>query len=314
MVCVPLVRIRLGQESETNLLTTAKDTLGVLYMDTRKAGANLAEGNRELLQTLGIEISTVLENARLLDESRKRHDLEQELQIAREIQQALLPATLPTDGWFSAAGSSEACFQVGGDYYDVIRLDEDSWGVVLADVSGKGVSAALMSSLLQGAFFAATAASNDLSVAVSRINRYISERSRNARFTTALCGIIRRDGTGQWVNAGHCAGLLVRQGGEPEWLQPTAVPIGLFADAEFPSEQLQLNPGDRLLIYSDGVSEAANASADRFGEQRLADFVRGSSHRSVQELHSALLDEIGSFTEGVTQADDLTLLVVEYGG
>lgn len=312
VICVPLVRIRLGQESETNLLTKAKDTLGVLYMDTRQIGANLAEGNRELLQTLGIEISTVLENARLLSESRQRHDLEQELQIAREIQQALLPATLPSNGWFAAAGSSEACFQVGGDYYDVIDLGEETWGVVLADVSGKGVSAALMSSLLQGAFFSAAASSADLSVAVSKINRYITERSRHARFTTAFCAMIHRDGKGRWVNAGHCAGMVVRAAGGIDWLKPTAVPIGLFPDAGFPSEQLQLSPGDRLVLYSDGVSEAANSLEERFGEQRLADFAARGRHGSVQEFHDALMDEIAAFTQGVAQSDDLTVLVIGY--
>ena len=314
VVCVPLVRIRIGQENETSLLTKSKDTLGVLYMDTREVGANLAEGNRELLQSLGIEISTVLENARLLGESRRRHDLEQELQIAREIQQALLPARLPNSGWFVAAGSSEACFQVGGDYYDVIELDDDTWGVVLADVSGKGVSAALMSSLLQGAFFAATASSENLPDAVAKINRYISERSRNARFTTAFCGIIRRSGEGHWVNAGHCAGLIVRSDGNIDWLKPTAVPIGLFPDAVFPAKELRLRSGDRLVLYSDGVSEAANAAKDRFGENRLAEFVRSSRHMPVQELHDGLMDEISSFTQGEDQSDDLTLLVVGYEG
>ncbi len=314
VVCVPLVRIRIGQENETSLLTKSKDTLGVLYMDTREVGANLAEGNRELLQSLGIEISTVLENARLLGESRRRHDLEQELQIAREIQQALLPAKLPNSGWFVAAGSSEACFQVGGDYYDVIELDDDTWGVVLADVSGKGVSAALMSSLLQGAFFAATASSENLPDAVAKINRYISERSRNARFTTAFCGIIRRSGEGHWVNAGHCAGLIVRSDGNIDWLKPTAVPIGLFPDAVFPAKKLRLRSGDRLVLYSDGVSEAANAAKDRFGENRLAEFVRRSRHMPVQELHDGLMDEIISFTQGEDQSDDLTLLVVGYEG
>lgn len=314
VVCVPLVRIRIGQENETSLLTKSKDTLGVLYMDTREVGANLAEGNRELLQSLGIEISTVLENARLLGESRRRHDLEQELQIAREIQQALLPAKLPNSGWFVAAGSSEACFQVGGDYYDVIELDDDTWGVVLADVSGKGVSAALMSSLLQGAFFAATASSENLPDAVAKINHYISERSRNARFTTAFCGIIRRSGEGHWVNAGHCAGLIVRSDGNIDWLKPTAVPIGLFPDAVFPAKELRLRSGDRLVLYSDGVSEAANAAKDRFGENRLAEFVRRSRHMRVQELHDGLMDEISSFTQGEDQSDDLTLLVVGYEG
>src|SRR5690606_5479124 len=109
VVCVPLVKIRLGGAGETRMLSAALDTIGVLYMDSRRIGSDLGQGDKELLQTLGIEISTVLENARLLDEERKKHHLEQELQIAREIQQALLPTKLPEQGWLVAAGSSEAC-------------------------------------------------------------------------------------------------------------------------------------------------------------------------------------------------------------
>ncbi len=314
VLCVPLLRLRLNQEGETSMLSAKRDTLGLLYMDSRQIGVDLATGNKELLQTLAIEISTVLENARLLDEERKKHHLEQELQIAREIQQALLPASLPSEGWFVAAGSSEACFQVGGDYYDVIKLDGGSWGVVLADVSGKGVSAALMTSLLQGAFFASASSRQPLSDLVARINRYISERSRNARFSTAFCFVVDPDGSGRWVNAGHCAGLLVRAGGDVEWLKPTSVPIGLFPDAEFPQEELSLKPGDKLVLYSDGVSEAANYAGDRFGEERLSAFVTSNPDLDPRRLHAALLEEVAVFTQGAEQGDDLTLLVIGYQG
>ncbi len=314
VLCVPLLRLRLGQEGETSMLSTQRDTLGLLYMDSRQIGADLASGNKELLQTLAIEISTVLENARLLDQERKKHHLEQELQIAREIQQALLPAELPSEGWFVAAGSSEACFQVGGDYYDIIQMDGGAWGVVLADVSGKGVSAALMTSLLQGAFFASASARQPLSDVVARINRYISERSRNARFSTAFCCTVSADGRGRWVNAGHCPGLLMRADGEVEWLKANAVPIGLFSDAEFPEEELALRSGDRLVIYSDGVSEAANYGGDRYGEDRMAAFVAQNRGLAPKLLHGALLDDVAAFTQGAEQGDDLTLLVVGYQG
>ena len=314
VLCVPLLQLRLGQEGETSMLSTTRDTLGVLYMDSRQVGADLAAGNRELLQTLAIEISNVLENARLLDQERKKHHLEQELQIAREIQQALLPAELPSEGWFVAAGSSEACFQVGGDYYDVIQMDGGSWGVVLADVSGKGVSAALMTSLLQGAFFASASSRQPLSDMVARINRYISERSRNARFSTAFCCAVNSNGVGRWVNAGHCAGLLLRATGEVEWLQPTSVPIGLFSDAEFPEEEFSLRAGDKLVLYSDGVSEAANYAGERFGEERLSEFVRRNLKLGPRQLHAALLEDVAAFTQGAEQGDDLTLLVVGYQG
>lgn len=314
VVCVPVLRLRFGQEGETRMLNAAQDTVGALYMDTRQMGADLAKGNRELLQTLAVEISTVLENARLLDEERKKHHLEQELQIAREIQQALLPATLPVEGWFVAAGSSEACFQVGGDYYDVMDLPPDRWGAVLADVSGKGVSAALLTSLLQGAFFSATLSDIGLAQAVERINGYICERSRHARFATAFCCVARKDGRLRWVNAGHCAVLLARASGETEWLEPTSSPIGLFPDLEFPESELRLAAGDKLVVYSDGVSEAANWSNERYGEERIEQLVRSRPGLSASALHEALIEDVQAFTQGAEQGDDLTLLVLAYQG
>ena len=314
VVCVPVVRIRLGNEAETRMLSAAKDTLGVLYMDSRKAGDNLAEGNREVLQTLALEISTVLENARLLDEERKKHSLEQELQIAREIQRGLLPAQLPDTGWLVAAGSSDSCFQVGGDYFDVMDLGPDDWGAVLVDVSGKGVSAALLASLLQGAFFSAARPGSSLSAAVARINRYICERSRRARFATVFYTVISKDGTMRWVNAGHCTGLVARASGKIEALEPTSTPIGLFEDGEFPENTLQLEAGDRVVVYSDGVSEAANFDNERFGDERVVDLLAERKGLSGPELFQALLDEINAFTQGAEQADDLTLLVLGYDG
>ena len=312
VVCVPLVKIRLGGATETRMLSTAMDTVGALYMDSREIGSNLAEGNKDLLQTLGIEISTVLENARLLDEERKKHHLEQELQIAREIQQALLPAKLPGQGWLVAAGSSEACFQVGGDYFDVVEISPTRWGAVLADVSGKGVSAALLNSLLQGAFFAAAASQSSLSDSVGRINNYVCERSRNARFATVFCCVVDRGGKLQWLNAGHCDGLLVRADGRLEKLNPSSFPIGLFPGAEFPAQELQLGSGDRLVLYSDGVSEAVNFAGDRYGDERLAEVVVSNRALQPTDLHRTLIEEIGAFTQGAEQNDDLTLLILGY--
>ena len=314
VVCVPVVRIRLGEQAETRVLSAKTDTLGVLYMDSREVGKNLAEGNREVLQTLALEISTVLENARLLEEERKKHSLEQELQIAREIQQGLLPAELPQFGWLSAAGSSEACFQVGGDYFDVMDLGPDHWGVVLVDVSGKGVSAALLASLLQGAFFSAAGPQGDLAEAVGRINRYVCERSRRARFATAFYAVLDRGGNMRWVNAGHCSGLVVRASGGIDRLDPSSTPIGLFQDGEFPEQQSLLSPGDKVVLYSDGVSEAANFENERYGDDRLEQALAQRRALPGPALHRALIDDINAFTKGAAQADDLTLLVLAYNG
>ena len=170
MVCIPLVQIRSGSSEETRITTNADATVGLLYLDSRALPADLSAGNRELLQTLAMEASTILENARLIEEERGKQRMEDELQVAREIQQGLLPASLPSDGWFRASGSSQPSTQVGGDYFDVRQIRPDLWSAVVADVSGKGVSSALLAGLLQGVFLMAGSNPGDLEGTLSSLN------------------------------------------------------------------------------------------------------------------------------------------------
>jgi len=314
VLCVPVVKIRMGQEHETSLLSPKEDTLGVLYMDSKSDVFELSESNRELLQTLAIEISTVLENARLLGEESKKKGLEQQLAIARDIQVSMLPGSLPKEGWLVASGISESCYQVGGDYFDVTPYEDNCWGVVLADVSGKGVSAALLASLIQGAFFSAVNLEDHLSETVSRINRYVCERSRSARFATVFYGLIGRDGLVKWINAGHCPALLVHPSGEVEWLKAGTVPLGLFVESEFPVSESRLYAGDKLVVYSDGVSEATNWSGEQFGEKRLEAVLQANATLPSDELYEAVRRELATFTSGADQDDDVTLLVLGYQG
>ena len=314
VLCVPLIKIRLGQEHETSLLSPKQDTLGVLYMDSKAAMEDLSSSNRELLQTLAIEISSVLENARLLDQERQKKGLENQLAIARDIQVSMLPATLPQDGWLVATGHSDACYQVGGDYFDVTPYEKDHWGVVLADVSGKGVSAALLASLIQGAFFSAVNLETHLSETISRINRYVCERSRSARFATVFYGLIHRNGLTKWVNAGHCPAMLVHRSGEVDMLEAGTVPLGLFVESEFPVTETRFAAGDKLVVYSDGVSEATDWSGEQFGEKRLEEVLTAHAALPADELYEKVRHELGEFTSGAAQDDDVTLLVLGYQG
>jgi serine phosphatase RsbU (regulator of sigma subunit) len=314
VVCVPLVRIRIGHQHETSQLSTKNDTLGVLYMDSRLSSADLSAGNRELLQSLAIETSTVLENARLMSQEREKRRIEQELAVAREIQRSLLPSSLPAHGWFRAVGSSQACYQVGGDYYDVMELSESQWGAVVADVSGKGVTAALLTSLLQGAFFATAGDKSPLSEVMSRINKYVCERSQLRNYATVFYTTVDRAGVARWINAGHCPPLVVRAAGGVEPLPASGCPVGLFPMSPFGQEQIQLRPGDKMVIYTDGVSEAENPGGQQFSEERLTELVQHYSKVPAAELHKAIIDAVGVFTAGASQNDDLTLLILEYSG
>ena len=314
VVCVPLVRIRTGQGDVTSVLVAGAETVGLLYMDSRVVAADLAGGNRELLQTLAIEASTVLENARLLEEERAKLQMDEELHLARTIQQSLLPGTLPEEGWLCACGSSVASRQVGGDYFDVAQVTRHCWSVVVADVSGKGVASALLASLIQGALIAATDHPAALGHRAERLSRFLLERTGGEKYATVFYGLITSEGTLSYVNAGHCAPLVIGRSGEHRTLDATGMPVGMIEGAEFPVVSERLAPGDRVIVYSDGVTEAQNTTGEFFGRKRLREIAAAHATGGCRVIHDAIQDAVATFTEGTPQADDITMLVLEYAG
>jgi len=314
VICVPLVRIRTGQGDATSVLSSGSETVGVLYMDSRVMAADLAGGNRELLQTLAIEASTVLENARLLEEERAKHQMEEELRLARRIQQSLLPGKLPAGGWLRASGSSVASHEVGGDYYDMTEVGESCWSAVVADVSGKGVGSALLASLLQGALITATHDPQAMGRQIERLNRFLIDRTAGEKYATVFYCMADRNGRFSYVNAAHCPPLVVRSGGQQISLDATSMPVGLIESAEFPVAEQVLSAGDKVVIYTDGVTEAQNASGEFFGKKRLREVVAARAGESCTVIHDAVQEAVAAFTEGAPQSDDITVLVLEFRG
>lgn len=311
VVCVPLVRVRSSYEQNTTISTT-QDTVGVLYMDSRLHHADLSHGNRELLQTLALEASTILENARLLEQERAKQRLEEELDIARQIQTSLLPSQLPTTGWFRAAGSSSPSHQVGGDYFEVRQISFGTWVTVVADVSGKGVSSALLASLLQGAFLLASESPAVIEELMSRVNHYLNEKTQGEKYATVFYSTLNQKGLLQWSNAGHCSPILVRATGQLKKLQTTGMPLGMMEFANYGVENVQLERGDKLVIYSDGITEAENAEGEFFGAERLRTILRENLTTTAADLHKLILSQVEQFTEGAVVNDDVTLVVLEY--
>ncbi|MGA2155156.1 MAG: SpoIIE family protein phosphatase [Bryobacteraceae bacterium] len=314
VVCVPLVRIRAGQGDTTSLLTSGAETVGVLYLDSRLVAADMAGGNRELLQTLAMEASTVLENARLLEEERAKQRMEEELKVAREIQQSLLPRTLPSAGWLHAAASSVASAQVGGDYYDVIAVNDRCWGAVVADVSGKGVSSALLAALLQGALIPASDHADVLARRMERLNAFLLDRTGGEKYATVFYCLLDQSGRLDYVNAAHCPPIVVRPNGETAELEATGVPVGLLEGSKYELAGRQLSPGEKIVIYTDGVTEAQDARGAFFGRKRLFDLVRAHAAASSTGLHDAIQGAVSDFTEGAPQSDDITLVVLDFRG
>ncbi len=312
VTCVPLVRIRTGQGDTTSMLATGNETVGLLYMDSRIAAADMATGNRELLQALAIEASTILENARLLEEERGKRQMEEELRVAHAIQQSLLPKSLPSQGWLRASGSSVASRQIGGDYFDVIEVNPHCWSAVVADVSGKGVSSALLASLLQGALITATDRPEALKLRMERLSRFVNDRTGGEKYATVFYSLLHQDGRLDYVNAAHCPPIVVRANGEQVELEATAMPLGLVGAAEFSLAEMQLSRGEKVVIYTDGVTESQNARGEFFGRKRLRDLVAAHAAGSCTQIHSAIQEAVDGFAEGAPQSDDITALVLEF--
>ena len=230
---------------QTISLAAHSDTVGLLYLDLGREPTAISELNRELLHTLALEASTVLENAKLLEEERQKHLLEQELDIARAVQQSLLPKGLPESGWFQAVGSSVPSADVGGDYYDVHPAGDHAWAAVLADVSGKGVSSALLASLLQGAFLLASELDMPLRDLMAKVNNFLVDRAQGEKYATLVYATIHRSGELEWANAGHCAPLILRASGEFDELASTGMPLGLVPKASYEVKRTNCSPVTR---------------------------------------------------------------------
>jgi sigma-B regulation protein RsbU (phosphoserine phosphatase) len=312
VVCLPLVQVRSGDHSETRITSTADATIGLLYMDSRMSPADLSAGNRELLQTLAMEASTILENSRLMEEERLKLKIESELNIAREIQQGLLPKKLPSEGWFRADGSSTPSRQVGGDYFDAHRVSPTVWTAVVADVCGKGVSSALLAGFLQGAFQMTSVHAGGLEVMMEHLNQFLLERTKGEKYATVFYCTLDASGNLEYANAGHCAPYLVSRGGRLRKLHTTGMPVGMLEEATFQPVTMQIEPGDKLVIYSDGLTEAANAKGEFYESERLRACLRENAARDAAGLHLALRESVDTFRGAVPARDDITVLVIEY--
>lgn len=310
-LCLPLVKLRSGESMETQALLFERETLGVLYLDSSHT-ADLSGANRELLESLALEASTILENARLLDEQREKQRLEEELRIARQIQHGLLPRSMPREGWLRAAGSSVPSSHVGGDYFDLFRSGDDAWSVILADVSGKGVSAALLAALLQGAFVLAGETELLPDRLVKQLNRFLLERTGGEKYATVFAGVITRAGSLHWVNAGHCAPMLIRASGGVETLAPTAPPAGLFEETQYPLSQIRLHSGDKLVMFSDGFPDTANPAGALFGLRRFRELVLQHAGEGCETMAARIVEAVDAYAAGAEQGDDRTILVLEF--
>ena len=212
---------------------------------------------------------------------------------------------------FEVAAYSIPCRYVGGDFYDLFTLEDGRSVLILGDVSGKGISAALLASMAQGVIHALFHSGLSLPDVLTRLNRLLVRKSDVQRFLTLFCALIAPDGTVDFINAGHNPAILVRESGGTELLSSGSMLLGAFDFAEYHAHETKLEPGDVLVIFSDGVTEAANAANQLFGDQRLEQLVQQSASLSAQDIKGRIEQDVVKFTRGFPQSDDITLIALK---
>jgi serine phosphatase RsbU (regulator of sigma subunit) len=310
VLCVPLKLVRYVDSAD---IAEDERRIGVLYLDSREKGVLLSSSTRAALETFATEAAVAIENARLYRETMEKARMEQEMRIAAEIQQALLPKIGRAGPYFAAAAASIPCRSIGGDFYDYVDLADGTMGFALGDVAGKGPPAALLSAMMQGMFAAQAASSARPSETITRVNLALYRRGIESRFVTLMYGCLRNDGGLTYCNAGHNPPLIISPSGVVRRLECGGPIVGLFEGATFDEETVTLSEGDWLIVFSDGVSEALSASDEEYGDARIVEVVRKNNRLQPQQLLEALFTDVRDFAKGAAQSDDITALVLRYG-
>jgi sigma-B regulation protein RsbU (phosphoserine phosphatase) len=290
---------------------------GVIYVDNRLQSGIFVQDDLELLWAIASSAAIAIENARLYQVAVEKGRMEQELQMARAVQASLLPDQTPQfPGWEFAARWQPAR-EVSGDFYDFVPTHRGPLALVIADVVGKGMPAALFMALSRTIVRASVGDSPSLAESMARANRLVCADAAEGMFVTAFCALLSPE-TGEvtYVNAGHNPPLLCKQGdggeGEPlTELRPTGMALGVLEDSPFEQRRLHLEPGDFLLLYTDGVPDATGAGAQRFKMERLRRVILAHQHESAAGILAALERAIGEFTGAMPQFDDIAILIAK---
>jgi sigma-B regulation protein RsbU (phosphoserine phosphatase) len=305
VICIPLRRPKMQQSAAAEVHPS--EISGVLYLDSRFASRALTTVSTDILRAIATEAAALVENASLVQAETAARAYQQELAIAASLQQRLMTMTAPEAPFVSARGKNLSCKQIGGDFFDVMQLG-NAIAAVVCDVSGKGVSAALMGSILQGMIYSQLTAGLSLEQIAAAANRFLLEKVTGDKYATLVIARLEADGTVDFINCGHIPPLVVSAGGEVRTLDQANVPVGLLSIAQYQSARCTLKPGDRFIVVTDGVTEAENAAGDMFGAERL------HAAAACESPFENIFEQVRGFCAGLALNDDCTVLELAYRG
>jgi len=287
------------------------ETKGVLALGSKISGGGFSDADREFLTTLGNQAMSSLENARLFEEALEKQRMEEELNLARNIQQGLLPSKLPDLEGHDIAATNIPSRQVGGDYFDVIKIEEDRYGIAIADVSGKGAGAALLMSNLQASLHVLISTGVGVGEMVAKINNLIFENTDLDKFITFFYGELNtKENKFTYCNAGHNPPFKINRNGKIEELMTGGLILGMMPDQIFETETISLDSGDSIVMFTDGITEAMNEKSEEFGEERLKSIIKKSLDLSSKELMEKIIGDVRKYSGSMPQADDITIIIL----
>ncbi len=298
LLCVPLL--------------AKSELVGALTAFNKRGEGDFTEDDQRLLSIIAGQSAQVIENARLYEEQQALREVQEELRFARRIQVGLLPGKAPEIPGYLVAGASLPAREVGGDYYDTISMDEDCWALCLGDVSGKGLPASLLMANLQATLRAQTVTEEPVRECVSRANRMLHRSTEPERFATLVYSVL--DAKAHricYCNAGHEPPLHFSGEGEPRRLKTGGMLVGFMEEADYEDECVDLAPGDFIVAYSDGVTDAENPTEEPFGEQRLIDLLGDLRDLEPKQMLESLLAAVEDHAGEAPQFDDLTLVILK---
>src|SRR6056297_2122507 len=286
---------------------------GGIVLVNRELGSIFTAGDRKLLESIANQIHFSIENFIFLEEKIEQERLREQINIAKEIQNSLLPAQIIQPENTQIAASFSPAVEVAGDYYDVFLIKDKTF-LIVADVSGKGIPASLLMSSFRSAVKIMVHGSNSLPELVSKVNDHIAQNDITDRFVTSMFVLFDpKEGSFKYSNAGHDPIILYRKETDEFFeISNNGIPIGIFEDQKYIEEKFKLRPGDVFVIYTDGIPEARNEKKEEFGYSRLKDVIKANWNRTAIEIKDAILSAVEQFVQTAKQHDDTTFIVVKY--
>jgi len=309
VLCVPL---RVTPMSEAGSGARAQRVIGVLYLDGRERGTISSEATKNSLEAFATQAAIAIESARLYAQAAEKARIDRDLRVAAEIQRSLLAPPSYGGATCELAAVSIPCRTIGGDFYDYLETDQDHFAFALGDVAGKGPPAALLAAALQANLVAYASLGGNAARTVASINGALLRRPIEARFATMFFGVLTPRSELTYCSAGHEPPFVLTADGVRSLDEGGAV-LGLFGHACYTSETVQLSPGDLIVVCSDGVTEATNLDGLEFGRARVLDAVSSAPEPKAEAILDHLVGAVREFSQGMPQADDITVMVIRVG-